>query len=98
MSLHIDEDVYETKSSDLIHTINQSLVCVGDGKHRLLRPWRFRLYGLSESVMATNIGFVTPLSSPNCTIQTSFTSKVKVETDSQSVIIQSDDSNMSSPL
>jgi hypothetical protein len=79
MSLHIDEDVYDTKSGDLIHTISQSPVCIGDGKHRLLKPGRFGLYGLSESVMAATTGLATPLSSPSCTIQTPFTSKLKVE-------------------
>jgi hypothetical protein len=98
MSLHIDEDVYDTKSGDLIHTISQSPVCVGDGKHWLLRPGRFRLYGLSESVMAATTSLATPLSSPSCTIQTPFTSKVKVEVGLQSVTILSDDSDMSSLL
>jgi hypothetical protein len=33
MSLHIDENVYDTESGNLIHTISQSHVCIGDGKH-----------------------------------------------------------------
>jgi hypothetical protein len=92
MSLHIDEDIYDTKSGDLIHTISQSPVCIGNGKYWLLRPGRFRLYGLSESIMATTTSLATPLSSPSCTIQTPFTSKVKVELGLQSVTILSDDS------
>jgi hypothetical protein len=71
-SLHIDEEVYDSVS----HTIGQLLVCNGDGKHWLLGPWRFRLYGLSESVMAATTILATPLSSPSCTIQTSLNSRV----------------------
>jgi hypothetical protein len=96
MSLHIDKDIYDTKSGDLIHIISQSHVWIGDGIHWLLRPRRFRLYGLSESVMAATM--TTPLSLPSCTIQTPFTSKVKVELGLQSVTILSDDSDMSFPL
>ena len=79
MSLYIDEDVYDTKSSDLIHTISQFAICVEDRKHWLLRLGTFRLYGLSESVMVATIGLATPLSLLSCTIQTSFISKVKVK-------------------
>jgi hypothetical protein len=66
MSLHINEDIYNTKSGDLIHTISQSPICIGDGKHWLLRPGRFRLYSLNEFVMAASIGLATLLSSPSC--------------------------------
>jgi hypothetical protein len=48
--------------------------------------------------MTTTTGLATPLSSPSCTIQTSFTSKMKVEAGLQSVTILSDDFDMSSPL
>jgi hypothetical protein len=62
MSLHIDEVVYDTKLGYHIHTISQSPLCNGDGKHWLLRLGRFRLYSLSASVMATSTGLATPLS------------------------------------
>jgi hypothetical protein len=32
-SLHIDEEVFDSLSSDVIHTIGQIPVCNGDGKH-----------------------------------------------------------------
>jgi hypothetical protein len=67
-SLHIDKEVYDSVTGELSHTIGQLPVCNKDGKHWLLGPRRFRLYGLSESIMATTTGLATPLSSPNCTI------------------------------
>ena len=64
----------------------------------MLGPGRFRLYGLSEYVMAATTILAIPLSLPNCTIQTSLTSRLKVEPSLQSITILSDDSNMSSSL
>jgi hypothetical protein len=32
-SLYIDEEVFDSVSSDVTHTIGQILVCNGDGKH-----------------------------------------------------------------
>jgi hypothetical protein len=67
--LHIDDEVYDSLTGELSHTIGQLPVCNGDGKHWLLGPTRFRLYSLSESVMATTTILATPLSLPSCTIQ-----------------------------
>jgi hypothetical protein len=85
-SLHIDKEVFDSVSGDVTHTIGQIPVCNGDGRHWLLRPGRFRLYGLSESTMATSTELVTPLRSPSCT------SSVP-----ESITILSDDSDVSSP-
>jgi hypothetical protein len=97
-SLHIDEEVYDSVTGELSHTIGQLPMCNGDGKHCLLGPGRFRLYGLSEFVMAATTVLATPLSSPSCTIQTSLNSRIKVEPGLQFVTILSDDLDMSSPL
>jgi hypothetical protein len=69
-SLHIDEEVFDSVFSDGTHTIGQIPVCNGDGKYWLLRPGRFRLYGLSKSTMATSIELATLLRSPSCTNHT----------------------------
>jgi hypothetical protein len=97
-SLHIDEEVYDSVTRELSHTIGQLPVCNGDGKYWLLGPGRVRLYGLNEYVMAATTILATPLSLPSCTIQTFLNSRVKVEPGLQLVTILSDDSDMSSPL
>jgi hypothetical protein len=97
-SLYIDKEVYDSVNGELSHTIGQLPVCNGDGKHWLLGPGRFRLYGLSESVMAATTILATPLSLPSCTIQTPLTSRMKVEPGLHPVTILSDDSDMSSPV
>jgi hypothetical protein len=96
-SLHIDEEGLDVVSRDVSHTIGQIPLCNGDGKNWLLRPRRFRLYGLSESTMATSIGLATPLNSPSCTNHTPLSSRVKVEPSVQSITILSDDLDVSSP-
>jgi hypothetical protein len=97
-SLYIDEEVFDSVTGDLSYTVGQLPIYNRDGKQWLLGPGRFRLYGLSESVMAASTSLATPLSLPSCTIQTPLTFKVKVEPSLQSITILSDNSNMSSPL
>jgi hypothetical protein len=96
-SLHIDEEVFDLVSRDIIHTIGQIPVCDGEGKHWLLRPGRFRLYGLSESTMASFTELATPLWSPSCTNHTPLFFRVKVEPGVESITILNDDLDVSSP-
>jgi hypothetical protein len=96
-SLHIDEEVFDSVFGDVSHTIGQILVCNGNGKHWLLRPGRFRLYGLSESTMAPSTELAPSLRSPSFTNRTPESCRVKVEPGVQSITILSDDSNVSSP-
>jgi hypothetical protein len=96
-SLHIDEEVFDSVSGDVSHIIGQIPVCNGDGKHWLLRPGRFRLYGLSESTMAASTELPPSLRSPtftNCTLESS---RIKIEPGMQSITILSDDLDVSSP-
>jgi hypothetical protein len=96
-SIHIDEEVFDPVSSDVSHTIGQIPMYNGDGKHWLLRPGKFRMYGLSESTMAAYIELATLLWSPSCTNHTLLSSSVKVELGVKSITILSDDSDVSSP-
>jgi hypothetical protein len=96
-SLHIDKEVFDSVSGDVSHTIGQIPVCNGDGKHWLLKHGRFRLYGLSESTMATSTELAPSLRSPSFTNRTPVSSKVKEEPGVESITILSDDSDVSSP-
>ena len=58
--MFLDKEVYDTFSRNLINTIEQSWVCDGDSKEWLLRPRKYYIYGVSESVMAASIELVTP--------------------------------------
>jgi hypothetical protein len=96
-SLHIDEEVFDSVSGDVSHTIGQIPMCNGDGKHWLLRHGRFRLYGLSESTMAASTELAPSLRSPSFTNRTPVSSRVKEEPGVESITILSDDSDVSSP-
>jgi hypothetical protein len=96
-SLHIDEEVFDSVSGDVTHTIGQIPMCNGDGKHWLLGPGKFRLYGLSESTMAASTELAPSFRSLACTNHTPVSSRVKIEPVVESVTILSDDSDVSSP-
>ena len=53
-SLHIDEEVLNSKYRAVSHNIGQIPVNDGNGKHWLLRLGRFKFYGLNESTMAAS--------------------------------------------
>ena len=95
-SLHIDKEVFDSISNDGIHTIGQIHVCNGDGKHWLLRPGRFKVYGLNESTMVASTKLATPLRSLSCTNHTCLSSRVKVESHVESITILNDYSDVSS--
>jgi hypothetical protein len=59
--MYIDEEVFDAHSGELIHTIGHSPVSEGDSKHWLLKPGIFRVYDVSESVMAASTELVTPI-------------------------------------
>jgi hypothetical protein len=96
-SLHIDEEVSDSVSSNVTHTIGQIPVYNGDGKHWLLRPGMFRLYGLSESTMVASTELAPSLRFPSFTNHTPVSSTVKVEPRVESITILSDDSDVTSP-
>ena len=57
--MFIDEEVYDTQSGDFIHTIGQSPICDGDTKQWLFNVGRYRVYSMSDSVMAASTELVT---------------------------------------
>jgi hypothetical protein len=91
--MFIDEEVYDAQSRDLIHTIGQSPVCDGDTKQWLLNAGRYRVYGMSDSVMAASTELVTPHRSSTGTVQLTPVTWVKVEHAEELITILSDDSD-----
>jgi hypothetical protein len=95
--MFLDEEVYDSQSGNLINNIEQFPVCDGDSKEWLLRPRKFRIYGMIESVMATSTELVTPHQSSVGTVQLTPATRVKVEHTDELITILSDDSDGSSP-
>jgi hypothetical protein len=96
--MFIDEEVYDSQSGDLIHTIGQSPVCVGDTKQWLLNVGRYRVYGVSDSVMAASTELVTPHRSSTGTVQLTPATRVKVVHVDALITILSDESDRNSPV
>jgi hypothetical protein len=94
--MFIDEEVYDAQSEDLIHTIGQSPVCNGDTKQWLLNARRYRIYSMSDSVMAASMELVTPHRSSIGAVQLTTATQVKVEHAEELITILSDDSDRNS--
>jgi hypothetical protein len=95
--MFIDEEVYDAFSGDLINTIEEPPVCDGDSKHWLLKHGKYRVYGVSDSVMAASTELVRPHRSSTGTVQLTPVSRVKIEQGAQVITILSDDSDGNSP-
>jgi hypothetical protein len=95
--MFIDEEVYDTQSGDLIHTICKSPICHGDTKQWLLNAGRYRVYVVNDSVMAASTELVTPHRSSIGTVQLTPATWVKVEHAEELITILSDDSEGNSP-
>jgi hypothetical protein len=63
----------------------------------LLRPGRFRVYGVSESMMAASTELVTPHRSSTAIVQLTPSTRVKVEHAEELITILNDDSDGNSP-
>jgi hypothetical protein len=96
--MFIDEEVYDAQSGDLIHTIGQSLVCDGTSKQWLLNVGRYRIYNVSDSVMAASTELVISHHSSTGTVQLIPETQVKVEYVEELITILSDDSDRNSPI
>ena len=95
--MFIDQEVYDANSGDVTHTIGQSPVCDRGSKHWLLNAGRYRVYGVSNSVMAASTELVTPNQSLTGTVQLTLATGVKLEPMDELITILSDDSDDNSP-
>jgi hypothetical protein len=96
--MFIDEEVYDAQSGDLIHTIGQSLVCDGASKQWLFNAGRYRVYGVSDSVMVASTELVTSHRSSIGTVQLTPATRVKVERVEELITILNNDSDGNSPI
>ena len=95
--MFIDEEVYDALSGDLIGSISQSPVCDGTSKQWLLNAGRYRVYGISDSVVAASTELVRPHRSSTSTVQLIAATRVKLEHADELITILSGDSDGNSP-
>ena len=95
--IFIDEEVYDAQPGYLIHTIGQSLVCDEASMQWLPNFGRYRIYGVSDLVMAASTELVTSHHSSTGTIQLIPATHVKVEHVVELITILNNDSYGSFP-
>ena len=95
--MFIDEEVHDALSGDLIGTISQSPVYDGASIKWLLNAGRYRVYGVSDSVMAASLELVRPHRSSPSPAQVTPAIVVKLEQDDELITFLSEDSDGNSP-
>ena len=78
-SMHIDEEFIDAATGQLTHTVAQISTVSEEGKIWLLKPGRYRLYGLNESLHSTSSELLTSRISSTCMHSTPILERVKVE-------------------
>ena len=96
--IFIDEEVYDAQSGDLIHTIGQSPICDRASKQWLLNVGRYRVYGVSDSMIVASTELVTPHCSSIGTVELTPPTQVKLEYAKELITILSDDFDRNSPI
>ena len=91
-SLHLDEEVLDTQTGLVTHTIGQQHSNTSNDRQWLLKPGRYRVYGVMNLFCTTS----TVDSNPSAS-RTPLLSHVKVEPNTEVITISSDDSDCSSP-
>ena len=95
--MFIDEEVYDVQSGDLICMIGQSPVCDRASRYWLFNARRYRVYSMSDSMMAASTELVTLHHSSTGTVQLTPTIWMKLEHIEELITILSDDSGINSP-
>ena len=95
--MFINEEVYDALSEDLIGTISQSPMCDGASKQWLLNVGRYRVYSVSDSVMAASTELVRPHRSSSSPAQLTPATRVKLEQADELITILNEDSDGNSP-
>lgn len=68
-TVHIDEEVFDPLLGDLTHTMRQLSSVNEEDKVWLLRPGRYRAYGLTDLVMGASTKILISKESSACTVQ-----------------------------
>ena len=96
-SLDIDEEVFDSSSGELTHTIGQEPIVSSPLRQWHLHPGRYLAYGLSKSMVGVPTLEGTTRISSTSTFETALLNTVKIEPSVEVIAIDSDDSDGSSP-
>lgn len=91
-SMHVDEDIFDVDSGELLYTIGQESSMNDQGQCWILKSGTYRVYGLKDLLQGASTEILTPKVSSTCTLQTPMLQKVKIEPCEHTVHLLSDDS------
>jgi len=92
-SHYVEEEIFDSTSGALSHAIGQLSLVNDEGKFWLLKPSKFRAYGLTDSLLNASTDVLTPRESSTISVPTPMVSRIKVESGLHTIYQLSDDSD-----
>lgn len=96
-SMQIDQEIFHDASGELTHIVSQPSYLNDGVKFWRLPPGRFRLYGLSNSLLAGSTEILTPRQSSTSMHNSPRVRTVKIEPGLEPIHLLSDDSDDDTP-
>jgi hypothetical protein len=93
VTIFVEEKVFDDQTGLVSHAIRQSRVENDVGAFWLLKPGKYRVYGVSESMFECSTELLTPRESSTVSIERPVLSKVKIEPGLNTIYELSDDSD-----
>jgi hypothetical protein len=79
VTIFVEEEVFDDHIGIVSHAVRQTRVENDDGSFWLLKPGKYRVYGVSESMFECSTELLTPRESSTISIERPLLSKVKIE-------------------
>jgi len=93
VTIFVEEEVFDDQTGVVSHAIRQTRVENDVGAFWLLKPGKYRVYGVSESMFDCSTELLTPRESSTVSIERPVLSKVKIEPGLNTIYELSDDSD-----
>ena len=79
VTVFVEEEVFDDRTGQVSQSIRQTRIENDVGAFWLLKPGKYRVYGVSESMFECSTELLTPRESSTISIERSVLSKVKIE-------------------
>ena len=93
VTIFVEEEVFDDHTDLVSHAVRQTRVENDDGSFWLLKPRKYRVYGVSECMFDCSTELLTPRESSTISIERPLLSKVKIEPGLNTIFELSDDSD-----
>ena len=93
VTIFVEEEVFDDQSGLISHAVREIRVENGVSTFWLLKPGKYRVYGVWESMLECSTEFLTPRESSTVSVERHVLSKVKIEPGLNTIHELSDDSD-----